>query len=389
MKYHLPPPEQLSELVGLVYACAIDPGKMPDLLRLLNRYVHGACAQICTVQLGTGAVCNSYVSDGSPRAQETNRQYLSHWSTKDPRAKLLASLPSGTVFRCQDHFNEAFVWGSDFYQDFLIPQGFRWTLAGMFHDGEGTATVVSAVRATASAPFEDWTLEALRHLLPHFERAHKIESRLDRQAAVIRSTTEMLALLATPCLFTDEAGRCIEANDAFRQSAERLALHLVTGRVRFNHPDQQAQWQAALWETCATGLGRTVRTTGLDGRHWSARLTPWDAMIEPDEVQDRKMILAVFEEVGQHVQPSADLGLLKARLTRAELEVLAVLLKGKPARAIAGERGISVNTVRTQIVAILEKTGFKSQKELLASFGASSYGESGFDASSVFHHTNE
>jgi DNA-binding CsgD family transcriptional regulator len=70
-----------------------------------------------------------------------------------------------------------------------------------------------------------------------------------------------------------------------------------------------------------------------------------------------------------------------ARLTRAEVEVLAGLLKGLPAKAIATRRSASVNTVRTQIVAILEKTGFKSQKELMASFSASVLPESAFSSS--------
>jgi DNA-binding NarL/FixJ family response regulator len=72
---------------------------------------------------------------------------------------------------------------------------------------------------------------------------------------------------------------------------------------------------------------------------------------------------------------------VKARLTRAEVEVLAGLLKGLPAKTIATRRSASVNTVRSQIVAILDKTGYNSQKELIASFGASALPDSAFASS--------
>ncbi|HZN48826.1 MAG TPA: helix-turn-helix transcriptional regulator, partial [Ramlibacter sp.] len=75
----------------------------------------------------------------------------------------------------------------------------------------------------------------------------------------------------------------------------------------------------------------------------------------------------------------------QARLTRAELEVLASLLTGLPAKTIAVQRGASVNTVRTQIMAILEKTGFRSQRELIASFGGTV--ASGFVESTFGHAT--
>lgn len=56
-------------------------------------------------------------------------------------------------------------------------------------------------------------------------------------------------------------------------------------------------------------------------------------------------------------------------LTKAELEVLASLLRGQTAKVIARTRGASLNTVRSQITAILAKTGRHTQKELIAAFG--------------------
>jgi DNA-binding CsgD family transcriptional regulator len=84
------------------------------------------------------------------------------------------------------------------------------------------------------------------------------------------------------------------------------------------------------------------------------------------------------------VQPKPESLPSRVRLTPAELEVAAGLLQGLSAKAIAKQRGASVNTVRSQIVAILDKTGHKSQRELIASFGASSFGGNSFFGASTF-----
>jgi DNA-binding CsgD family transcriptional regulator len=84
------------------------------------------------------------------------------------------------------------------------------------------------------------------------------------------------------------------------------------------------------------------------------------------------MILVVFDELPALQPPNARDVAGVAGLTRAEFEVMASLLQGLPAKAIAARRSAAVNTVRSQISTILQKTGHNSQKELIASFGNSS-----------------
>jgi DNA-binding CsgD family transcriptional regulator len=250
----------------------------------------------------------------------------------------------------------------------------------MYQGSAGTASVIAAVRGPDAPAFDDWAAAALRQLLPHFERAALLGSSLARQTGAIQSATRILKLLPTPCLFTDEAGRCIEANDAFTQSVEPLSLRVVTGRVRFTQQDMQSRWETALFETQATALGRTLLATSPGGRQWKVHLIPWHPLAQQADARDKHLILVVFDEKIVEL-PAQSTASVKARLTRAEVEVLAGLLKGLPAKTIATRRSASVNTVRSQIVAILDKTGYNSQKELIASFGASALPDSAFASS--------
>lgn len=368
-----------SQLVASIYAAAIDGERIPNLLQALSTFLDGSYAQLYTVRGGSKSVVDAHISNGSP--QEIKKRYLGDWLALDPVGQRLQTLPMGDVVNCHQHFDDAFVASNRFYQDFFIPSGFRWTLAGTFPGAAGTATTVSIVRAVGRPAFEDWAASALRQLIAHLEQAWQLATSLRQRSAAIDSARELLEAMPAPCVFTDEAGRCIRANAAFEQASDRLSLRIVTGRIRFQDPELQRLWEVALWETHATAVGRTFEATTPAGRQWGIQLLPCDAVVANGMASDRKMIAAIFDERLVQAAAAADAAVSKARLTRAELEVLAGLLKGLPAKSIADRRGASVNTVRSQIMAVLEKTGFRSQKELIASFGSSSFPNSAFGSS--------
>lgn len=378
MKSQSPYPEGLLEAVGLAYASATGRERLPDFLRQFNELVGGTTSQLFTRDAATGAILSSQVGD--PAHEPLGRHYASHWGTFDPRVQRLASRPVGKVMRCHEEFDDAFVAGNSFYQDFMVPHGLRWSLAARFRGETGTDYVIVSMRPPASKPYEPWTVNALLQLLPHVERSCAIAARLERQAAAVQSAMAMLKSLPTPFLLTDSAGRCLEGNDAFSLALEPFAMRLATGRVRFVRPDLQSQWESTLFETHATALPATMAFFDQAGRSWKARMFPLHALTGEGDAVDRKMIGVIFSETGAQPQPMPAPGSMAAtaRLTRAELEVLAGLLKGLPAKAIASRRSASVNTVRTQIVSILEKTGYNSQKELMASFSASTLPDSVF-----------
>jgi DNA-binding CsgD family transcriptional regulator/PAS domain-containing protein len=368
----------LLDLVGSIYASATEPDALPQTLSALSKTVQGEFAQILTLERGSGRVLHSCISDAGATFEKAHDRYVSQWAALDPRAAWLASLPPGSVARCHETFDDAFIGTSSFYQEYLIPLGFRWALAGVLDSGPDTLTAIVNVRKIDSPPFEDWAAAALQQLLPHFQKAHLIRVKLEQQAAAGASAVEMIRALPVPCLFTDHAGRCVERNRAFEEIMEAFSVQLVIGRVRFPDSDLQNTWETALSDTHATALGHTFAATAPNGKQWGVHLIPSQPLPGNGEAVDAKMILVVFEPKAAYGQASVESVALGAKLTRAELEVATSLLQGFSAKVIAKQRGASVNTVRSQITSILEKTGYKSQRELIAAVGASSFGNSVF-----------
>jgi DNA-binding CsgD family transcriptional regulator len=371
--------DEMVQLVGLIHAAAAEPAKTHQLLSQLASTLGATTAHQFLRDMATGVVLHSEMGDGF---EDANRRYARDWGPFDPRAQWLAARPAAQILRCHEHFDDEFVDTHKFYRDFLVPHGLRWTLAAKFPSAPGVDSVIAVMRAPGRPPFEAAGFTMLQQLLPHFQQAAAVSLRLERQAAAVHAATEMLRMLPTPCLFTDQAGRCLEANEAFSRLMEPMSLRLATGRVRFTHTQLQAQWESALFQVHSTAVASKMSFTDPSHNEWTAHLIPWLQMAGQADRVDKRMILVVFSERGGEHHPQLPGSMAStARLTRAEAEVLAGLLKGLPAKSIASRRSASVNTVRSQIVAILEKTGFKSQKELMASFSASVLPESAFSHS--------
>lgn len=374
-----------SDLIGLVYEAMVGRDGTGELFARVQDYLGADCLQIVSVDLSGGTVLASRLARDVPRLQAFNRAYAQRWSACDPLVSALLSLPMGQVLRCPDPADGAEVAASPLCQELLLPHGLRWSMAGMFPTSAG-ATVLMARAAAENGPFDEAAAAALQDLLPHLRRAASLRDDVQRQLGAAANAAELLQALPIAYMLTDRFGRCVEANDAFRQESQRLGIRVVMGRLRFGRSEQQDLWERALQETHDTGVEQAIRSAPLTGLQWSVVLKPWRRVSDGagDAGLDSRLILALLDVPQVASEQQEALLSHQARLTRAELEVLASLLTGLPAKTIAVQRGASVNTVRTQIMAILEKTGFRSQRELIASFGGTV--ASGF-VESTFGHT--
>lgn len=189
------------------------------------------------------------------------------------------------------------------------------------------------------------------------------------------SPLDLLDMLPLPSVITDAAGRAIERNQAFGAFMDAAALRLATGRLRFDDPFLQDSWQVALSEVDVTAVRQSLLVPVADGSHWRVHLVPLRCALDGDEPLERQMIIAIVEQQAALADPPQDPFVNESArpLTHAEHEVLDAVLQGHSAKVIAIARGASVNTVRSQIMAILEKTGYHNQKSLMAAFAPSGF----------------
>ncbi len=357
-----------ADLVALIYESALDAGQVPAMLQALARGLGADAAQLQARSMPQWAAYESTtVLDDGSHAADFDREYLQGWGRSDPLLTLLQESPWRQVHRHE----RALVLTGGFHLGIRQRRTLRWTMGGAFLQGPQRATVLTLYRRPDSAPFEQRAEDLLGGLLAHMDRAWNGATRLEQQTSSLRMAADALQHVPVACMVTDASGRCLESNECFRSLPQPLPFQLVTGRVRFRQADWQSRWEDGLRTVDATGVGCTLDALGTAD-------SPWSIALKPLTAQRENVILATFAPRAADAAESLQLLETRSKLTRAEQEVMAGLLKGLQAKSIALYRGASVHTVRSQIMAILDKTGFSSQKELIASFATSNFADSAF-----------
>lgn len=369
---------ELLELAGSWYDSTSAPEPTAGVLQRLNRLLGGTFILQQCRDIASGAVLQSTAV--GPDGPEPHENCLAHWGRDDPRRASLHAQPLKTAWRCHEHLTDSMVAQSAFYREWMLPLGLRWTLATRFRVGE-VETVVACSRAVLAHPFEDWAAQEMALLAPHMARAAAMQAEIEGLRLAADTGHDCVMHLSLPCMLTDQAGRCIETSPSFNEASSRLGLIKVMGRLRFQNPEMQGRLERGLMETQLTAVRQDLPFVGVDRSQWVVHLIPWHMVEQNSHLPVGGMILAVFEPKLQHDSPGVPAeNPFHSRLTPAEQEVLGGMLRGMPAKVIAQERNSSFNTVRAQIVSILEKSGFSSQKELMAHMGHSTWSESNFSA---------
>lgn len=362
-----PTTEQLLDLVGSIYETALDPASMNVALSKLTTCLKGVASQLYTWDVSTGRVLESQTE--SLECIAAHDRYRDHYGQLDPRTPILARMPSGGMLRCHKYCDERFVARSEFYQDHFIPAGWRWAMGGKYDSSDGSASIIASIRELGTPAYEDWAEGTLRSLLPHFHRAAYLRGRLAARAADTVTANGLLQALPVGCLLLDSRGRVLTQNEAAADALLDLPVRLAGGYVQFIDVAMQPSWNRAISAVATSGVPTDIRVTGRRVGNWRLHLVPCAAVLEVVDAREQHLVLAVFELTVASTEERVARLKSKYQLTTAEAEVLALLLDGQPVKRIATLRQAQVSTIRSQVISLFDKTGIRSQRELIAAFG--------------------
>ena len=189
--------------------------------------------------------------------------------------------------------------------------------------------------------------------------AEVLQSLEQLQAAEQQRVGDRLSEVRTAALVLSDDGHVIAANHA-AHLAFGLAREASIDSLALD-PIEQKEFVALVAEIAAASGSREavvrLRPQGLD-RALFVHLKPFPAG------NGRAQVLAI---TGEHPWPKELSGFLVRvfALTPAEIEVMRLLTVGRTVTAIARSTDRSPGTIRSQLHSILEKTGTRTQAELL------------------------
>lgn len=374
----LPSVEASDSLIADLYraAAAEVPWGVPlSRLRVLFEawgvHLHG-------VEVATGRVAFSYEVGGFP--PDGVLAYIREYHRLDPRAALVARLGLGEWVSCHQHFDDDFVAGDRFYQDFLIPYGGRYVSGAKVHEDSQVVAILGIHRGRGTRPLDDDELGLCRRLGRHVCTALALWRRQVSVLAQCQLGNTVLDQLPHPVLLIDEQLQLHHANlAAHRLLQGHEHLRLREGALAIASPDGQHELLLALRRLRIGGAAsyrddgpaQTTRTVvRLGNPHGSQALALVISRLNPELTMGafgpRDLAMILVHELHQRAPIDRFLAAAIYGLTPAEAAVAVEVAQGCMPADIATDHCVALSTVRAQLSSVFSKMGISRQAELVA-----------------------
>jgi DNA-binding CsgD family transcriptional regulator/PAS domain-containing protein len=304
--------------------------------------------------------------------------YARYWVRHDPWAIAMVRFGAG-VHDFGDIVSTAELQRSRFWNEWGRREGAALHGLGVVLDrAEERMTGLGFHRAPGRPPFAAADRALLEALAPHLRRVHAAEARLaTRRGATGAALSAGLDALQDGVALLDEARRLVFANAALRAMAERgdgLALAAEGGLAAFA-PAQRVALARAVTAALAAAAGQVgllasagvlALTRPSGAAPWLVRALPVLRLPVPEAPEGFRGAMLIVTETDRKQQLNAALLGRLFGLTPMEAALAVALAAGRSPPEHAAARGISGDTVKSQLAAIRRKTGCRRLSDLTA-----------------------
>lgn len=331
--------DDVTELVALAYEAGTEPKGWP---RFLERFAQSIGDRSVTLQIedltneqGTLA----FYHGADPAVMEA---YASHYGALNPWTRNGEHLlHTGRILYDEMSVSHRDLQRTEFYADFLEPQDIARSMCGVIARNQGTAAYISFQRSRNAG---DWTQDEIAlvgRVLPHLQRAIDLHRRLSAERRDHEALIETANRLPWGVVFLDEKRRVVFENEQVRHM-DRALLARALGLVN-------------------SGGGIVTRPDRAPVAVMVSRLEAQD----PLTLESRARV-AVFLVDPEQRRASPDARLRQSfGLTPAEARLALALANGSSLAEIADEQRVTIETLRTHLKRIFDKTGTRRQSNLV------------------------
>lgn len=357
------------DLVGGIYAAALEPRRWPAVLRELASSVAAPGAVLQVQATGSGEVLFA-ATGGLDESALT--EYARHWVRFDPRVGVGLSRPIGEILIPEEHLGVAAFRRTAIYNDFLRPLELGATLGGIVHADREIFVAASAQRSLRPPGFRDRDRQRFVALAPHLARAARIGHELGAAAAARQALTDALDRLPRGVLLLD-ARLAVKFANVYAEEvlAAGDGLRLDRDGLQASHPADSIALRALVAGAAHPAAGGPRSAGGYLAVRRASLRRPLELLVTPltpelATVAPGRAVAAVFL-----VDPERRLKLPHEALrqfyglTPAEARLASLLVEGIGLPEAAGQLGISRETAKSVLRVIFAKTDTRRQAELV------------------------
>jgi DNA-binding CsgD family transcriptional regulator/PAS domain-containing protein len=366
-------PERLSDLIGRIYDCAIEPERWPDTLAEMCRAVHCVSGIILLIDLERSRHRFAYTWGTSPHWVKRYLHYSADLTEFYRFAFHRRVCPDGEPLVLSQYIDAIGPRAQQVYSELTQPQCIAEMVQTVVLREERRLAVVGVNRHESVGIITENELAIIRSLVPHIQRAVKIIDMLDVKKIEAQTLSATLDNLTTGVVVVADRGRILHANAVARRM---LSAHSPIAAVNgvLSVRDAKANRELANAVSLARTNEATIGAAGIGVPLPSKE--PAVAHVLPlahGDLRTRLMpqaTAAVFITQADSPAPR-DLGAVAGSfgLTPAETRMLEQLAHGMTLDEATEALGISRSTAKTHLVHIFSKMGVSRQADLIALIG--------------------
>lgn len=356
----------LSDLIGEIYDCALDPQRWPATCRKIADLCAGLGGGICVHDLGHQHNDQLFVFGYQ---QEFLQRLGSQYAQSPMAASDVVSNVGDVSALSMERYH---LRGSRFFHEVLEPFGLLDMIWFPALRTGGRMASLHASRGVDSPHFQEHDVNLFKLLSPHVNRALTISDALDIRALRSEILEKTLDGLTAGVFLTTRDGRVVYMNQAAeRQVAHGKSICLVNQRVVPTNAAARTELSSAIEQASRdtadadVGPKSVAIPDGVSGGY-VATLLPIASGLRHGILAPFAASVAIFTQDPVLVprMPGEAFARLHG-LTGGELRVLMALSQGLGGTEVADMLGISEPTVRTHLQRIFSKTGTSRQTDLL------------------------
>jgi DNA-binding CsgD family transcriptional regulator len=359
---------EVSEIIGEIYDCAVDPGLWTDTLGRVVEFCGGQAGVIGVRHVATQKAewINSF---------EVGKDYVSlhtdQYYRLDPICGMVMhdvgyAVPLDRLMR-----RDALV-ESQFYREWAIPQSLVDSTLVLLEKSVHQFVALGVMTDEKQGRVNELMNSRLTYLAPHLHRAHMLGNLIEAKQQDRNSFANTLDSLATGVLLLDQVGWIVHANPAARDHLTEIgSVYSQQGRLMANYPEVNRIIQAAL-NTAQPRNGQSpsaanaIAITSRSGGRYMLHTLPLTANRRLKTGVSNSPVAAVFiSPVEQRERLLPEIIGAAYKLTPTELRVLLGIVEVGGIPDVADLLGLAASTVKTHLGRIYAKTGVNRQADLV------------------------
>lgn len=347
-------------IVRSIYDAALDDHAWQNLPRLLAEHLEGETAVIWCAE-----------RDGAPdfasfnQAPEFLSQYAEHFRFVDPWTDAIQrNARVSTAFHGHELISNQALLQTEFYYDFMRVADILPNVGAHMSVGPHTTSALAVYRPLNASAFEDSHKQKLQGLVGHIEQMLILRRQFGSQRQASEMTTATLNSLSSGIVICDQDAHVLFANAAAERVAAQhgtISLHSVDQNIAADQARHTTQLRLLIANAAQGGVGGALGLANQDGNRLLLTISPLPASLQ--DSPGRALISLRSETDTLGAAPEMLVALFG--LTAAEADLAWSLTQNDSLNTIRVRRGVSENTIRSQLAHVFAKTRTANQRELV------------------------